>query len=48
MSSIHALFMAIFMENACWGLILNCYELTTRQHKMLKVKALRLSKHYFP
>jgi hypothetical protein len=32
----------------CWGLVLKCYELRTRQHKMLKVKALRPSKHYFP
>jgi hypothetical protein len=33
---------------ACWGLVLKCYELRTRQHKMLKVKALHPSKHYFP
>jgi hypothetical protein len=32
----------------CWVLVLKCYELRTRQHKMLKVKALRPSKHYFP
>jgi hypothetical protein len=32
----------------CWGLVLNCYELRTRQHKMLKIKALRPSKHYLP
>jgi hypothetical protein len=32
----------------CWGLVLKCYELRTRQHKMLNVKALRPSKHYFP
>jgi hypothetical protein len=32
----------------CWGLVLKCYELRTRQHKMLKVKALRPWKHYFP
>jgi hypothetical protein len=31
----------------CWGLVLKCYELRTRQHKMLNVKALRLLKHYF-
>jgi hypothetical protein len=31
----------------CWGLVLKCYELRTRQHKMLKVKALHPSKHYF-
>jgi hypothetical protein len=29
------------------GLVLKCYELRTRQHKMLMVKDLRLSKHYF-
>jgi hypothetical protein len=32
----------------CWGLVLKCYELRIRQHKMLKVNALRPSKHYFP
>jgi hypothetical protein len=32
----------------CWGLVLKCYELRTRQHKMLKVNALRPSKHYLP
>jgi hypothetical protein len=32
----------------CWSLVLKCYELRTRQHKMLKVKALRPSKHYLP
>jgi hypothetical protein len=32
----------------CWGLVLKCYELRTRQHKMLNVKALRPLKHYFP
>jgi hypothetical protein len=32
----------------CWGLVLKCYELRTRQHKMLNIKALRRSKHYFP
>jgi hypothetical protein len=25
----------------CWGLVLKCYELRTRQHKMLKVNTLR-------
>jgi hypothetical protein len=35
-------------KRICSGLVLNCYELRTRQHKMLKVKALRPSKHYFP
>jgi hypothetical protein len=33
----------------CWGLVLKCYELRTRQHEnMLMVNALRPSKHYFP
>jgi hypothetical protein len=32
----------------CWGLVLKCYELRTRQHKMLNIKALRPLKHYFP
>jgi hypothetical protein len=32
----------------CWGLVLKCYELRTRQHKMLNIKALRLLNHYFP
>jgi hypothetical protein len=32
----------------CWGLVLKCYELRTRQHKMLNVNAFRPSKHYFP
>jgi hypothetical protein len=25
----------------CWGLVLKCYELRTRQHKMLNVNVLR-------
>jgi hypothetical protein len=32
----------------CWGLVLKCYELRTRQHKMLNIKALHPLKHYFP
>jgi hypothetical protein len=32
----------------CWGLVLKCYELRTRQHKMLNINILRPSKHYFP
>jgi hypothetical protein len=33
----------------CWGLVLKCYGLRTRQHrKKLMVNALRPSKHYFP
>jgi hypothetical protein len=30
------------------GLVLKCYELRTRQHKMLNIKPLRPSEHYFP
>jgi ribonuclease HI len=34
---------------ACWGLVLKCYELRTRQHKnRLMVNALHPAKHYFP
>ena len=25
----------------CWGLVLKCYELRTRQHKMLNINVLR-------
>jgi hypothetical protein len=32
----------------CWGLVLKCYELRTRQHKCEWLKVLRPSKHYFP
>jgi hypothetical protein len=32
----------------CWELVLKCYELRTRQHKMLNINVLRLLKHYFP
>jgi hypothetical protein len=32
----------------CWGLVLKCYELRTRQHRMLNVNALRPLKHYLP
>jgi hypothetical protein len=31
----------------CWELVLKCFELRTRQHKMLNVNALRPLKHYF-
>jgi hypothetical protein len=34
------------MERGCWGLVLKCYELRTRQHKMLNINALRPLKHY--
>jgi hypothetical protein len=30
----------------CWGLVLKCYELRTRQHKMLNINALRPPKHF--
>jgi hypothetical protein len=30
----------------CWGLVLKCYELRTRQHKVLNVDALRPTKYY--
>jgi hypothetical protein len=36
------------LNGYCWGLVLKCYELRTRQHKMLMVKALHPSKHYLP
>jgi hypothetical protein len=39
---------AVRQTGSCWGLVLKCYELRTRQHKMLNIKALRPSKHYFP
>jgi hypothetical protein len=35
-------------EGSCWGLVLKCYELRTRQHKMLNINALRPLKHYLP
>jgi hypothetical protein len=35
-------------QASCWVLVLKCYDLRTRQHKMLKVKALHPSKHYLP
>jgi hypothetical protein len=31
-----------------WGLVIKCYEIRTRQHKVLMVKDLRPSKHYLP
>jgi glycogen synthase len=34
------------MDAHCWGLVLKCYELRTRQHKMLNVNVLRPTKHY--
>jgi hypothetical protein len=36
-------------HETCWGVVLKCYELKTRQHKnRLMVNVLRPSKHYFP
>jgi hypothetical protein len=35
-------------ETKCWGLVLKCYELRTRQHEMLNIDALRPRKHYLP
>jgi hypothetical protein len=32
----------------CWGLVLKCFELRTRQHRMLNVNVLRPLKHYLP
>jgi hypothetical protein len=37
----------VLIKHGCWGLVLKCYELRTRQHRMLNVNALRPSKHYF-
>jgi hypothetical protein len=33
-------------EARCWGLVLKCYELRTRQHEMLNNNVLRPTKHY--
>jgi hypothetical protein len=33
-------------DPGCWGLVLKCYELRIRQHKMLNVNTLRPMKHY--
>jgi hypothetical protein len=41
-------FLLLLCFEPCWGLVLKCYELRTRQHKMLNVNILRPSKHYFP
>jgi hypothetical protein len=30
----------------CWGLVLKCYELRTRQHRILNINALRPRKHH--
>jgi hypothetical protein len=34
----HCLDLLLHCLELCWGLVLNCYELRTRQHKMLRVK----------
>jgi hypothetical protein len=39
---------AVPSKPSCWGLVLKCYELKTRQHKMLNIKTLCPMKHYFP
>jgi hypothetical protein len=31
----------------CWGLVLKCFKLGTRQHRMSDVKTFRPLKHYF-
>jgi hypothetical protein len=36
----------MLVKTLCWRLVLKCYELRTRQHRMLKVNTLRPSKHY--
>jgi uncharacterized protein YqhQ len=45
--SLYFYFQFIFF-NMTWRLVLKCYELRTKQHKMLNVNILRPSKHYFP
>jgi hypothetical protein len=35
-------------KERCWGLALKCYELRTKQHKMLNINALRPLKYYLP
>jgi hypothetical protein len=31
----------VLIKHGCWGQVLKCYELRTRQHRMLNVNALR-------
>jgi hypothetical protein len=38
----------LIYDDCCWGLILKCYELRTRQHKMLKVKGPSSIEALFP
>jgi hypothetical protein len=37
-----------FHGGPCWGLVLKCYEIRTRQHKMSMINVIRPSKHYLP
>jgi hypothetical protein len=39
---------SLLADPPCWGLVLKYYESRTRQHKVLNIKVLRPSKHYFP
>jgi hypothetical protein len=41
-----SVFQNLVWHKWCWGLVLKCYELRTRQHKMLIIIYLRPSKHY--
>jgi hypothetical protein len=36
----------LFTDIGCWGLVLKCFALRTRQHRMLNINALRPLKHY--
>jgi hypothetical protein len=47
-SLVSLVFLIKYVISICWGLVLKCYELRTRQHKTLVVNALRPSKHYLP
>jgi hypothetical protein len=42
LSEVQGLYIYIY----CWRLVLKCYELRTRQHKMLNIITLRPTKHY--
>jgi hypothetical protein len=39
---------SLSFKDVCWGLVLKCFELRTRQNKMLNINALRPLKHYLP
>jgi hypothetical protein len=47
-TSFSALKLKLCIFEECWGLVLKCYELRTRQHKMLNNNVLRPPMHYFP